>query len=541
MIQNTQLKSIVLLISSAIVSNSAMAAKLTIEQRLELLEKELAENKQELQSTRKALQQYKVFFDWQPVTTGTADTGIANSARDKLNKKPQTVPTATVSTSVAATAGGSATKVTGATSAQDMTLADISKYVKDDLGFNYSGYFRTGWATSSHGVPKSYAIGALGRFGNEYGGWFDLILDKRVYAQNGKTVNAVVWLDGNVSQSYSNGSFNTNKDNILQFSDMYITTTGFIPSLPEANFWVGKHYLQNYEIQMLDWKAHKADSAGAVGLENINVGVGKLDIALLRQDLDLYSKDYSSTTQVNTNAIDMRFHDIPLWDKATLGVYGRYNMPNKDHISKSDNYFDMKDAWLITGLVRQNFDNGGFNEFVIQAANNAIASGFMHISDSNPDYGYNGYYYGDHTNGTGLRLISQGETYLRPDVIMANALVYGRGNDLYSYETGAHTDFETFRAVVRPAYIWNDYNQTGVELAYFNQTNEANNQKYHESGYKTTLYHAFKVGTSMLRSRPEIRFYGTYIKSLENDISEVSFEDDKNDQFSVGVQAEVWW
>lgn len=263
MIQNTQLKSIVLLISSAIVSNSAMAAKLTIEQRLELLEKELAENKQELQSTRKALQQYKVFFDRQPVTTGTADTDIANSTRDKLNKKPQTVPTATVSTSVAATAGGSATKVTGATSAQDMTLADISKYVKDDLGFNYSGYFRTGWATSSHGVPKSYAIGALGRFGNEYGGWFDLILDKRVYAQNGKTVNAVVWLDGNVSQSYSNGSFNTNKDNILQFSDMYITTTGFIPSLPEANFWVGKHYLQNYEIQMLDWKAHKADSAGA--------------------------------------------------------------------------------------------------------------------------------------------------------------------------------------------------------------------------------------------------------------------------------------
>lgn len=532
---------IILLISSAIVSNSAMAAKLTIEQRLELLEKELAENKQELKSTRKELQQYKVFFDRQPVTDETGNTDIANGPRTKPNNKQRIVPTGTAPTLSTATVGGSTTAVTGSTSAQDITLADISKYVKDDLGFNYKGYFRTGWATSSRGVPKSYAIGALGRFGNEYGGWFDLILDKRVYAQDGKTVNAIVWLDGNVSQSYSNGQFNTNKDNILQFSDMYVTTTGFIPSLPEANFWVGKHYLQNYEIQMLDWKAHKADSAGAVGLENVNAGVGKLDIALLRQDLDLYSKDYSSTTQVNTNAIDVRLRDIPLWDKSTLGIYGRYNMPNKDHASKSDDYFDMKDAWLLTGVVRQNFDNGGFNEFVIQAANNSVASGFMHLSDSNPDYGYSGYYYGEHTNGTGFRLISQGETYLHHDVIMANALVYGRGNDLYSYETGPHTDFETFRAVIRPAYIWNDFNQTGVELAYFNQINEVSNVSYHESGYKTTLYHAFKVGTSILRSRPEIRFYGTYIKSLKNNISQTSFEDDRNDQFSLGAQAELWW
>ena len=102
---------------------------------------------------------------------------------------------------------------------------------------------------------------------------------------------------------------------------------------------------------------------------------------------------------------------------------------------------------------------------------------------------------------------------MRDDVIMANAIVYSFGNDVYSYETGAHSDFESIRAVVRPAYIWNKYNQTGVELGYFKQQNkDVTGKKYNESGYKTTLFHTFKVNTSMLTSRPEIRFMRLILK-----------------------------
>jgi carbohydrate-specific outer membrane porin len=42
-----------------------------------------------------------------------------------------------------------------------------------------------------------------------------------------------------------------------------------------------------------------------------------------------------------------------------------------------------------------------------------------------------------------------------------------------------------------------------------------------ESAYKTTLYHALKVGPSLLGSRPEIRFYGTYINILDNHLSQL--------------------
>ncbi|STC88160.1 Cryptic outer membrane porin BglH precursor [Edwardsiella hoshinae] len=413
---------------------------------------------------------------------------------------------------------------------------------KEDMGVIYTGYFRSGWVTSRRAVAESYAIGSLGRLGNEYGAWFDLRLDKPVYSHEGKTVNAVVQLDGNLNTSYTPAWFNTFEDNKLQFSNLFVRTTGFIPFLPEATFWVGKNSLPFYEIQMLDWKGNWALSAGGVGLENITLGPGWLDLAVVRQDLKLYHRDYASNTHVNTNAIDLHYRHLPLWEGATLALAGRYNQANRSNNAKSDDYFAMKNAYLATVIVHQQFTDGGFNDFVIQSANNSVASGFMSISDSNPHYGHYEYYGGEHTNGSAIRIISQGEAYLYPEIIVANALVYAHGNDLYSYQSRmAHTDFTALRVVLRPAYIWNTFNQSGVELGWFTQKNRSDQRDYREKGYKITLFHTFKVDTSMLRSRPEIRFYGTYLKTQQNEITQFTFDDDKRDQLSFGVQAEIRW
>lgn len=569
----TSIKLMTLLLAVGSIPAQTLAAKLSVEDRLALLEKQLNENQQELRETKKELRQYKKLAERQQKETDGRESGtplslagngvavpaaqgnaisasgpatqLTSASATHSNPATHTASDSAPAPDKVPTGAGNGAGTPAAGEVSKMTLSDISRYVKEDIGFTYSGYLRSGWATASHGVPKSWAIGALGRFGNEHSGWFDLILDQKVYDDNGKTAHAVVWLDGNVGQSYSSGFFDANSENLLQFSDMYLTTTGFLPFAPGSSLWVGKHTLRSYEIQMLDWKAHKADAAGGIGVENIDIGPGKLNIALQRQDLDVYSRDYQQTRQANTNSIDIRYKEIPLWENGTLELDAKYNIANKSDEQKSaendGSYFRLKDAYLGTALVRHTFSDKGFNEVALQYANNSIASGFMRISDANPDYGHNSYYYGDHTNGTAWRLISQGEYYLRPDVIMANALVYGQGHDLYSYETGAGTDFETLRAVLRPAYIWDQFNQSGVELAYFKQTNKANNVSYHESGLKTTLFHTFKVDTSMLTSRPEIRFYATYLKVLDNGIDQFAFEDEKDDQLSVGVQAEVWW
>ncbi|WP_063888903.1 carbohydrate porin [Burkholderia ubonensis] len=530
------------ILAASFLADNSLAEMLTVEQRLEFLEKMLVENQRELldrkkelksnqgelEKTRKELESYKRLSS-QPAQSVTGSSGTAEAPNE--TGVPKTEPIS-ASTNIAT---GDHNKI---------TLNDISKFVKDELGFSYTGYLRGGWATSNRGAPRSFAIGSLGRFGNEHTGWYDLTLTQRVFDRDGKSAHAVMRMDGNVGQSYGTTLFGTN-DNVLQFIDLYLTTKGFLPFLPDSSLWVGRRAMPSYEIQMLDFKAYKTDAATGVGLERVSVGPGQLNFAILRKDVDDARKDFSgSRQQVNVNGVDIRYRNVPLGDRYTLELNGKYYFANKTDSQtkgeKAGTYFPVKNSGMASVIVRRKLDNGGFNDFVLQVANNSLASSFTQLS-GDVQFGYGNAYQGEHTNGWGFRVISQGEAYLRQNVIIANTVVYGRAKDVYNRETGAHTDAKIFRAVVRPAYIWDSYNQTGVELGYFNQTNRVGGVNYREAGYKTTLYHALKVGTSILTSRPEIRFYATHLKVLDNRIDKFTFENGAPNQFSIGAQAEVWW
>ncbi|EJJ4226270.1 carbohydrate porin [Salmonella enterica] len=529
---------------AALFPTLTLAANLTVEQRLQLLEAELSANKKELQETQSQLSIYKnkmaameVSLQQTERQRDTDKTGIPV----KDNKRISSIKIKPEQQVVLSNTQGD--KIT----VQNVTMKDISRFIKDDIGFSYQGYFRSGWGTSNHGSPQTYAAGSLGRFGNEMSGWFDLTLNQRVYNQDGKTANAIVTYDGNVGEQYNDAWFgDSDNENIIQFSDIFLTTCGFLPFAPEADFWVGKHKLPEYEVQMLDWKQLTTDVAAGIGIQNWVIGKGQLDISLSRDDVDVYSRDFSRTTQMNTNSIDIRYRNIPLWDKSSFSVMGKYAFANKtdeqERNEDNNSFFKLKDTWMATAIVRQELPKDGFNEFTLQVANNSYASSFAEFTGSSDSISSGRYYYGDHSNGIAWRLISQGELYLADRIIMANAIVGAHGEDIYSYETGAHSDFSSLRTVIRPAWIWNTYNESGVELGWFVQKNTTSNgTDAKESAYKATLYHALKVGPSLLNSRPEIRFYGTYIDILNNELSNFRFNDNSKDQFMIGVQAEVWW
>ncbi|ECI4597107.1 carbohydrate porin [Salmonella enterica subsp. salamae] len=545
-----------LLIGMVLCPPDVAARKLTVEQRLELLESELNANKSELQKTKNELGRYKSKLvnlqqtltrdnHYNNSTNTVSDSSsIAENIKNENGERSQS----TRNTRVNGTQQIAVIEHDGSnTNIESVSLKDISKFIKDDIGFSYQGYFRSGWGTSNQGSPKTYAAGSLGRFGNEMSGWFDLTLNQRVYNQDGKTANAIVTYDGNVGEQYNDAWFgDSDNESIMQFSDIYLTTRGFLPFAPDADFWVGKHKLPQYEIQMLDWKTLTADVAAGVGIENWALGPGLLDASLSRDDVDVYSRDFSHTTQMNTNSVDLRYRNIPLWENGTLSLMAKYSSPNKtdqqEENENNDSYFEMKDSWMLTSILHQNLERDAFNEFTLQVANNSFASSFSSFSDASNTMAHGRYYYGDHTNGIAWRLISQGEMYLSDNIIVANALVYSHGEDIYSYESGAHSDFDSVRTVIRPAWIWNTWNQTGVELGWFKQKNKTQQGiTLEESAYKTTLYHAFKVGNSILGSRPEIRFYGTWINILDNELSNFNFNDNSKDEFMAGVQAEVWW
>ncbi|EAS2171087.1 carbohydrate porin [Salmonella enterica] len=529
---------------AALFPTLTLAANLTVEQRLQLLEAELSANKKELQETQSQLSIYKnkmaameVSLQQTERQRDTDKTGIPV----KDNKRISSIKIKPEQQVVLSNTQGDKTTV------QNVTMKDISRFIKDDIGFSYQGYFRSGWGTSNHGSPQTYAAGSLGRFGNEMSGWFDLTLNQRVYNQDGKTANAIVTYDGNVGEQYNDAWFgDSDNENIMQFSDIFLATRGFLPFAPEADFWVGKHKLPEYEVQMLDWKQLTTDVAAGIGIQNWVIGKGQLDISLSRDDVDVYSRDFSRTTQMNTNSIDIRYRNIPLWDKSSFSVMGKYAFANKtdeqERNEDNNSFFKLKDTWMATAIVRQELPKDGFNEFTLQVANNSYASSFAEFTGSSDSISSGRYYYGNHSNGIAWRLISQGELYLADRIIMANAIVGAHGEDIYSYETGAHSDFSSLRTVIRPAWIWNAYNESGVELGWFVQKNTTSNgTDAKESAYKATLYHALKVGPSLLNSRPEIRFYGTYIDILNNELSNFRFNDNSKDQFMIGVQAEVWW
>lgn len=430
----------------------------------------------------------------------------------------------------------------------DSSLPTFTDQVPVTSGFNFNGYFRAGWYTAEQGAPQEYAVGSLGRFGNEMTGWYDLTFKQRVYDQQEKKVEAVITLDGNTGLN-KGFEMEGQDDNYFHFLDLYIRTKGFIPALPESELWVGRHAITGSEIQMLDWKSSRTNSGAGIGLEKIAMPEGYLNVTLMREDFNyLDNSGQDNGVELNSNVLDVRYNGYQLTDDLQLGLAAKYQMANLGSSAKdaenSTEYSDVKDALSFATVLNQDLANNGFNEYTLQYTTNSIASSFASTSWANPDFstGLNNYQ-GEHTDGYALRFVSQGEKYLFDNnVIVAHAFVASHGEDIYNYDlAAAHTDFDSVRAVVRPGYIWDQFNQTGVELGYFNQTNRVDGESFDESGYKLTAYHTFKVATSMLGSRPEIRFYTTYLKAMDNEITNFSFDGQKDDQLSFGVQAEIWW
>lgn len=562
-----KLKRIVLvtLLSLCYLPNAMAATQDELEARLAVLEQKLLalseesnDLKKQVIASNKQIAKLNSDLQKQQVVINNQKKALKNSQSTAIVKQQTPViPPQQVNANnqvIIVSNNGEATQQVDQPVKTAFTLDEFKDYIKEEIGFSYNGYFRGGWSTSRNGKPKNYAEGALGRFGNEYGGWYDLIFKQKVYDQDSRRVDAIVMIDGNVATNKAAGLFNTQDDNIMQFSDIYLETIGFVPFFPEAKLWVGKHSLPYNEIQMLDWKTQKTPAGGGIGIENLKVGVGALDLALVRADVNVRNgkKEVIGTDsegneltqykkeEVDLNEIEIRYRDIPLWNDATLGVNARYSAPNK---SKIQDNVSVKNAWLASLVLRQNQFFGGFNQFTLQTATNSVASHFANINTNNPEFAANADndYIGTHTGGKAYRLVSEGEAYLSDDVIVAHALALTTGNDVYSYDLNLpHTDFSSFKSAIRPAYIWDNYNQSGVEIGYFKQKNKAGNKTYREEGYKTTLYHSFKVGKSILSSRPDIRFYVSYIESLQNDISKFDFNG-KDHQLSFGVQTEVWF
>ncbi|WP_051905646.1 carbohydrate porin [Pantoea sp. NGS-ED-1003] len=429
--------------------------------------------------------------------------------------------------------------------------------------FNFAGYFRGGWESAAKGTTNAtvtlgkgvsasgisferpnWAQGALGRYGNEFYGWYDLILSQRFYNKDGVAMKAVVLLDGSIDLDSSNNNFARSDGNDISFGKMYLETKGLIPGHPEATFWVGRNQLPAKEILMFDWKYAYTAEGGGAGIQNLRMGPGALDLAIGRNDYKVFKTDLSGSTSVATNTVQMRYHDIRLTPDITLDLLGDYAMANASDSQKkraaAGEFFTLKDAFMAGAAIRKAGADSGFNELVLQVASNGMATNMSRLHGANPYLGHSDNYFGEQSGGLLYRAVTQGENLIGDHFGVVHAIALGKASDIVDAETFApHSDLTFFRSALRPAYIWENNNQTGVELGYFNQKSKQFGKTLSESGVKTTLFHTIRFEKSSFGLLPEIRFYATWLKALDNQLDNVAFADNKDDQWKFGISANV--
>jgi maltoporin len=197
--------------------------------------------------------------------------------------------------------------------------AKITKLEAEAKTFEFHGYFRSGYGLNSVGGQQvafqAPGAGAKFRLGNEAETYGELIFvnnwtnPEHDPAQPWIKTEAMVEANTNNSQSYSNP--NTDQ---FRLREAFVQIGNIFESQPNARFWAGERYYRRQHIDIDDFYPLDMSGYGG-GVEDLNVGVGKVAIALLggaRPDIVTNAGGYSKGN------FDARIFDI----KAPLGQIG---------------------------------------------------------------------------------------------------------------------------------------------------------------------------------------------------------------------------
>ena len=149
--------------------------------------------------------------------------------------------------------------------------ASTAKVSLKDLGFELWGYMRSGFYAGTQGEPTGqYQLGGPldhYRLGNEGDNYIEIGIGKKTDLGGGLKWG-VYWMP-----TVYNGGTGT--------AQVYSDITG-LDIAPTATFWGGQRYHRIQDVHILDnWLMQDGDNYGA-GVDDLDIGLGKLNLALLR-------------------------------------------------------------------------------------------------------------------------------------------------------------------------------------------------------------------------------------------------------------------
>ena len=418
------------------------------------------------------------------------------------------------------------------------------------MAVDFHGYARSGigW-TGSGGEQQCFQATGAGskyRLGNECETYAEIKLGQEVWKEGDKSF----YFDTNVA--YSVAQQNDWEATDPAFREANVQGKNLIEWLPGSTIWAGKRFYQRHDVHMIDFYYWDISGPGA-GIENIDLGFGKLSLAATRSQeaggsyIFTSNDTYSKFKDTANDVFDVRLAGLETNPDGVLelGVdYGRAN--TTDGYSFADGA--TKDGWMFTAEHTQSMLKG-YNKFVVQYATDAMTTQGKGLSqgsftgneyDKDSEIGHVNNKINN--NGDMWRVLDHGAISLGEKVDLMYVGMYQN----IDRDDGNGTKWWTVG--VRPMYKWTPIMSTLMEVGYDNvksqKTGDTNNQ------YKITLAQQWQAGDSIW-SRPAIRVFATYAKWDEKwgydngiaykDTSTKTYSRGDNDEWSFGAQMEIWW
>ncbi|MDU7132161.1 MAG: maltoporin, partial [Enterobacteriaceae bacterium] len=362
---------------------------------------------------------------------------------------------------------------------------------------DFKGYARSGigW-TGSGGEQKCFqATGAQSKYrlGNECETYAELKLGQEVWKEGDKSF----YFDTNVA--YSVAQQNDWEATDPAFREANVQGKNLIEWLPGSTIWAGKRFYQRHDVHMIDFYYWDISGPGA-GLENIDLGFGKLSLAATRSQeaggsyIFTSNDTYHNFKDTANDVFDVRLAQMEINPGGTLELGVDYGRANKtDGYSFADGA--SKDGWMFTAEHTQSMLKG-YNKFVVQYATDAMTTQGKGI----PQGSFTGNGYNKDTeigvvdnkinnNGSLVRILDHGAISLGDNW---DLMYVGMYQDIDRDDNNGTT---WYTVGVRPMYKWTPIMSTLLEVGYDNvksqKTDDTNNQ------YKITLAQQWQAGNSI--------------------------------------------
>ena len=333
----------------------------------------------------------------------------------------------------------------------------------------------------------------------------------------------------------------------------------FSGAFKDSVIWAGKRFYNRRDIHITDMYYTDYSGTGA-GIENIKVGEGKLNVAVVARDYSDYNYD-KNNSENNLDVVNLLTrYDINSWEfdlGAAVSRKNRDRLYNKSDDGKLVEYYKHNkaadfgaQAGVFYNTPGYYWTGNGFSKIFGQVGYGLNAGDGLGKAGAGTENNLD--------NAMSYRLGTFGMTPISTDWDLFTTLVLQHDrNAEYIYEdngqaNGSNIDpkgikTSTVSVVARPVYKVNQNFELQFEAGYYHVTKKMPLGESNKNGnlYKLTFAPTFKLDSNEFWARPEIRTFvswGKWDRGYEKNFQDGNLKSyDGRNGVTVGVQAEVWF